>query len=555
MKNNYRSIVFLAVFALSLSSLWIVRGTFADSVGGDVGFATPTPTPKPAARPREVPSITPSPTPIASPTPVPAQTLEFLQSRISARLFSPDVRRGRVGIKVVSLNTGKVIFENESEKYFIPASNMKNFTVATAIEKLTPDFKFITSVTAAAAPDASGVIKGDLTIVGRGDVSISTRFTNGDYYKRLDDLADKIAQAGVKRIEGSIVGDESYFSGDPVNATWEVEDITTPDGVEISALPINDNAIDVTVQPAAAASPCNVKVSPPNPVMRVVNTCVTGARGSIRTLSVVKDLNQNVLEVSGNLPSGDSGYSESIAISHPAELFIALLKQRLELKGVIVTGTTRTTRERPAASQTQLPVELARLESPPLSFIAAQTMKPSQNMYAETLLWTLGEYNRARTSFPTVNGVSGGAAGSSQLGLGEIKNFLANIGVSTDGIIQYDGSGMSRRDGVTPASIVQLYTYMAKQSRYAQVWRDALAVGGVDGTLKRRFAGTAASGNFRGKTGTLSQVSALSGYMTTAGGDPLVISIIVNGVAEPRARTSLMDDIVIQLANFNGKID
>ncbi|MEP6788113.1 MAG: D-alanyl-D-alanine carboxypeptidase, partial [Acidobacteriota bacterium] len=207
MKNNCRLIVYLSLCLSSFCSLWFIDVASANSVRGNSGFATPTPAPRASPTSSERPGMTPVPTPSPAQTPVPTQTLEFLQSKISARLFSPDVRRGRVGIKVVSLNTGKVIFENESEKYFIPASNMKNFTIATAIEKLTPDFKFVTSVMAAAAPDPSGAIKGDLTIVGRGDVSISTRFTNGDYYKRLDDLADKIAQAGVKRIEGSIVGD------------------------------------------------------------------------------------------------------------------------------------------------------------------------------------------------------------------------------------------------------------------------------------------------------------------------------------------------------------
>ena len=96
---------------------------------------------------------------------------------------------------------------------------------------------------------------------------------------------------------------------------------------------------------------------------------------------------------------------------------------------------------------------------------------------------------------------------------------------------------------------------MAKQSKYAQAWRDSLTIGGVDGTLKNRFKGTAAAGNIRGKTGTIDQVSALSGYMTTAGGEPVVLSIVVNGVAESHQRTSLIDDIVVSVANFKGKID
>ncbi|MBK9766616.1 MAG: D-alanyl-D-alanine carboxypeptidase [Chloracidobacterium sp.] len=132
---------------------------------------------------------------------------------------------------------------------------------------------------------------------------------------------------------------------------------------------------------------------------------------------------------------------------------------------------------------------------------------------------------------------------------------FSEVGIPADSIVQYDGSGLSRHDLITPSAVTALYTYMAKQSRYSQAWRDSLTIGGVDGTLRNRFKGTAASGNIRGKTGTIDQVSALSGYMTTAGGEQIVLSILVNGVPEPRNRLSLIDEIVVQLANFDGKID
>ena len=133
---------------------------------------------------------------------------------------------------------------------------MKNFTVAAAIEKLTPDFRFVTSVYADSKPDAAGVIKGDLRILGRGDVSISTAFNNGDYYKGVDNLVDKIAAAGVKRVEGSLLGDESYFKGYPIPVTWEWDDLQWYDGAEISALPVNNNSMDLTVKPGAPNTPC-----------------------------------------------------------------------------------------------------------------------------------------------------------------------------------------------------------------------------------------------------------------------------------------------------------
>lgn len=237
---------------------------------------------------------------------------------------------------------------------------------------------------------------------------------------------------------------------------------------------------------------------------------------------------------------------------------MALLKQRLAEKGVTVAGQTRFLRTRAQMPPVES-VEIAKLESPPLSLIAAKTMKPSQNMYTETLLWTLGE--EARRASAVTDTPGGGTANtlpaedSAELGRAAVRRFLTGIGVAEDAVLQSDGSGLSRHNLVTPSSIVQLYTYMAKNSRFSQAWRDSLTIGGVDGTLRNRFAGTRAAANVRGKTGTINQVSALSGYVTTAAGEQLVFSFLVNGVNQTRDRTSMMDDIIVDLANFNGKVD
>ncbi len=503
---------------------------------------------------------TPTPTPVVqraviAPTTLTVQTLDDLQAKIRMRIARPEVRRGQIGIKILSLNTGKVVYEENGEKYFMPASNMKNFTVATALEKLTPDFRFVTSVFAAAMPDANGLVKGDLRIYGRGDVSISTSFSEGNYYKGLDDLASLIAAAGVKRIEGGIVADDSYFKGDAIPGSWEWDDLQWYYGAEVSALPLNDNAVDLTVRPGPVGYSCTVSLSPYNPIYRVKNLCTTTATGTPRTLKIVKVLGQNQLEITGTLPIGNAGFSGPVSVSRPAELFAALLKQRLELKGVTVTGQYRTYQKSSPMPPLES-VEIAKIESPPLSLIAAKTMKPSQNMYTETLLWTLGEEERKRMDVPTIGTTAPPPQqDSSALGISQVKSFLTSIGVAPDGIIQYDGSGLSRHNLITPAAVVQLYVYMSKQSKFSQAWRDSLTIGGVDGTLANRFKGTAAAGNIRGKTGTIDQVSALSGYVTTAGGEQLVLSIVVNGVAVTRERTGLIDEIVLDLANFNGKID
>jgi D-alanyl-D-alanine carboxypeptidase/D-alanyl-D-alanine-endopeptidase (penicillin-binding protein 4) len=520
----------------------------------------------------QTPVATPSPTPLPTPTPVvekSAESLSDLQLRISSRLQRAELRRGQVGVKIVSMNSGKVVFEQNSEKYFMPASNMKNFTVATAIEKLGADYKFVTSVYAPAAPDSDGVVK-SLRIFGRGDVSISTAFfpledadkssASGDlnpdkvYFKGIDRLVDKIVAAGVKKVDGDLIADESYFTGNPVPGEWEWDDLQWYYGDEISALPLNDNAIDLTVKPGSVGSACTVRVSPYNPVVRVMNQCTTTSAGTLRTLKIEKKIDRNILEITGSLPVGNAGFNGSVTVSRPSDLFGAILKERLAQRGVVVTGQVRSIKTK-MNSTTEPDIEIAKLESPPLSLIAAKTMKPSQNMYTETLLWTLGEQARTASSVPG-GGVAPARSGdSADLGIAAVKRFLTEIGVAPDGIIQHDGSGLSRHNLITPSAVVQLYTYMGRQSRYSQAWRDSLTIGGVDGTLRNRFKGTRASGNVRGKTGTIDQVSALSGYVRTAAGEELAFSMVVNGIDEPGVRTSAMDEIVIALANFEGKID
>ncbi len=498
--------------------------------------------------PKQTPTVNPtaSPTPTSTPTPVPIQTLASLQSKIRTTLARPEFRRGTIGVKIASLDTGKIVFEENAEKYFMPASNMKSFTIAAALEKLSPDFRFVTSVFAPAMPDASGTIRGDLTIYGRGDVSFSTAFYDGDYYKGLDALAAKIVQAGVKRIEGNLIGDESYFSGNAIPPGWEWDDLQWYYGAEISALPVNDNVVDLSIKPGSVNSPCVVQILPANAVMKIVNRCTTSVSGTKRDGKVDKRLDQNTIEISGSMPLDDKGFQGFIAVSRPAQLFVELLRGLLIQKGVVVTGQNKLVNAKDkttfAVVSSAAPVEITKLESPPLSFIAAKTMKPSQNAYTETILRALGEQVGDKTD---------PKRSSEERGIAVVQSFLLQAGIPPDSVIQYDGSGLSRHDLITPNSAVQLYTYMSK-SRYANVWRDVLTIGGVDGTLQNRFKGTPAAGNVRGKTGTIDQVSSLSGYVNSASGEKLVFSVIVNGVNNSRLRQSAIDEIVLALANFNG---
>src|SRR6266852_1938055 len=203
---------------------------------------------EPTATPAPSPAVTPAPARPIAPVANPLRTLAELQSRIAEIVRQPALEPGIFAVKIVSLDTGNVIFEQSANKFVRPASNMKLYTVAAALDRLTPDYHFITSVYAKEKPD-DGKIKGDLIVYGRGDPSLAARFNDGDYVKGINDLAGRIVAAGVKRVKGDLVGDESYFNGAPLGSGWEWEDLQWGYGAQVSGLTVNDNAIDLTVKP------------------------------------------------------------------------------------------------------------------------------------------------------------------------------------------------------------------------------------------------------------------------------------------------------------------
>jgi D-alanyl-D-alanine carboxypeptidase/D-alanyl-D-alanine-endopeptidase (penicillin-binding protein 4) len=532
--------------------------------------ATPTPSPVPTASPNpgrsvitDVPQASPSPTPDVAQVRVPSTTrsLAELQARISGVLRKPELAPAMIGIKVMSLETGEVLFEQNAEKLLRPASNLKLYTVAAALDRLSPDYHFVTSVYAPAKPDSNGVVRGDLTIYGRGDPSIAARFNSGNYFKGIDDLAARIAAAGVKRVEGDLVGDETYFTGPQYGAGWEWEDLQWWYGAEVSALTVNDNALDLSVKPGAqVGNPAVIITGPPDPLLTIVNKVVTAARGTKRDITVHRELASDRLEITGSIALDDRGYSAGVGISQPALLFAYLLRSSLAQRGVTIKGKTRTVAARwsggiiarpllklAALNVPVSPVEIASMQSVPLGIIAAQTLKPSQNLYTELILRTLGTAVPQQSTSASLNRTSETA------GIDVVKTFLREAGVAPSSVVLSDGSGLSRNDMVTAEATLQLLTYMHRH-RYASVFRSALPIAGVDGTLRNRFKGTAAENNLRAKTGSLSSAASLSGYLTTAAGENLVFSIMVNNFPEDiEPRAVCIDPIAVLLASFAGK--
>jgi D-alanyl-D-alanine carboxypeptidase/D-alanyl-D-alanine-endopeptidase (penicillin-binding protein 4) len=520
--------------------------------------ARPTPTPTPARQtttttpaPTPTPAQTPTPTPAVQPTPAATtQTLEELRARIREILARPEFAASRLSLKVASLDTGRVLFEQDAGKWMQPASNMKLYTVAAALDRLTPDFRFVTSVYAPARPDASGTVRGDLVIYGRGDPSYAVRFNpEGDtsYTRAIDELAEQITSAGVHRVEGDLIGDESYFAGSPLSPGWEWDDLQWWYGAEVSALSVNDNSVDLSIKPGASVgAPARITVGPSTPLVTILDRTTTTERGTTRELSVNRPLGQNTIEVRGRVPLDDRGYTASVAVSRPAMFFTTMLRASLERRGVVITGQTRTVDAQARTDgqplQVSALVEIAARKSPPLSVIAAQTLKPSQNLYAELILRALG---KATSADPKLS--------SEDAGKQAVRQFLTQAGINPAGLVMLDGSGLSRADLVTADTTLQLLTYMNRH-RFSVAFRDALPVAGLDGTLRNRMKGTPAQGNVRAKTGTLGTATSLSGYVLSAAGERLVFSLMVNNPprdTDPRA--GFTDAIAVLLASFAGR--
>jgi D-alanyl-D-alanine carboxypeptidase/D-alanyl-D-alanine-endopeptidase (penicillin-binding protein 4) len=476
-------------------------------------------------------------------------TLPALQARLDALLDQPRFAQAQWGIKVLSLDSDRTVFARNADKLMKPASNAKLFTAALALDRLGPDYHIKTSFYAAAKPDEKGVLHGDLLVYGRGDPSFSARFNGGDYHQALQPALQALRAAGVKQIQGAVIGDESYFRGPPFGADWAWDDLQEYYGAPASALSFQDNVIDLVFKPGrAAGAPCGILTLPPTDFLTFSNRARTAPADESGRIRLYRPLGESVVYVSGRLPVGSPGEIGAVSVPRPALWFAVMLKEGLAQNGVSVTGGAR---EANGLDREVSPVpwsnltEVAFVLSRPVSEIVKHSLKSSQNLYAQLLLLQTGA--RALET----NGAS--VRSTAAAGLAEMEAFLRQAGISRNIASLRDGSGLSRAGLVTPGATVQLLVFMQRH-RCRDVFIDALPIAGVDGTLRDRFKGTLAAGKIRAKTGSLAGVSALSGYLTTAANEHWAFSIMLNNYqgSESAGRAAL-DQLALALAAFTGQ--
>jgi D-alanyl-D-alanine carboxypeptidase/D-alanyl-D-alanine-endopeptidase (penicillin-binding protein 4) len=446
-----------------------------------------------------------------APSPAPVESRAALRAAIDSLFADTLFRHAHWGAHVRSLERGDTLFRLHGGKLFLPASNMKLVTGAAALETLGPEYRFRTRV-AAAGPVRDGTLRGDLLVVGSGDPTISARFHAGDPRTVFRAWADSLRTHGVRRIEGRIVGDDDVFDDVPLGRGWAWDDLDAYYAAEISGLAFNEGVLDVRISPGSRpGDSARIALDPPGSYVPIRGRVATAAAGSECEPQVTRAATGPAFLLSGCV-AADTAFIETVAIRDNTLFFLTVLREVLRESGIEVAGAALDADSlppigRPAAAP------LFTWTSPPLAEILPAYLKPSQNQIAEILLRTVGREQRGE--------------GSARAGAAVVDSLLTAWRIEPRRLVMADGSGLSRYDLLSPDLLVALLAHM-DSTRHATLWREALPVAGVDGTLENRMRGTAAEGNVRAKTGTLTGVRALSGYVTTASGERIVFAFLVN---------------------------
>jgi D-alanyl-D-alanine carboxypeptidase/D-alanyl-D-alanine-endopeptidase (penicillin-binding protein 4) len=364
-----------------------------------------------------------------------------------------------------------------------------------------------------------------LQVIGGGDPSFDQA--------NLVALASQVAQQPIQSVDG-VYGDDSAFPGAAVNPNWEWEDVQAGYGAPVNALMLDENEIVLSLVPQSVGEPLRVVWEEPSQGRgwQIENYSTTVAAGEPEFVSVGRELGRPVLRVWGQLIAGAPAESTSIAEPNPGQAFLDAFQTALAEQGIPVRQTRLA--GVPAGDRW---TPLATITSPPLAELLIPTNQNSNNLYAEALLKTLGRQDPAATD-ATVAGVA------------IARQVLAELGMDVTELVMVDGSGLARKNLVTPQAMVEVMQGMARSPHFP-TYRNSLAVAGVSGTLRNRLQDTAAEGRLYGKSGAISRNFALAGYLEPPNYEPLAFSIFINNInARGSTARPIIDDIVLQLAEL-----
>ena len=490
--------------------------------------------------------LPPTVSPTAAPTDPSANGAVLDLQRDLNRLFGdPSAPPAVWGVRVRSSDRNETLYQLNHGTLLTPASTMKLVTLAAAAAGLGWDFRFETQLIGS-GPIDHGVLNGDLVVRGTGDPTIGGPGTSAvdDPVDLFSDWASTLKTAGIHRVTGRVVGDDraldngSVWAGSRLGDGWTWNDLAFGFAAPGGALTFHENVADLIVTPGAAPGKlATARVEQTESGLEVVNHVVTGSAGDAVTLRLRRLPGDSTLELHGAIPLGADPLRRTVSVDDPTLFFLRTLRRTLVEEGIEIDGDAVDIDGVDMATVPESSVSvLIRHQSPPLSELAIEMMKRSQNLFAEALFRTLG----SKTGDGTVT--------ASQ---DAVEDVLGSWSIGSSQFVIADGSGLSRYNYLTPAALVGVLEQVQSNRALAAVFEATLPVAGHDGTLADRMAGTVAAGNARAKTGTMSNVSALAGFVDTQDGETLTFAILANNYQSGSSEINrIIDRAVETLAHF-----
>jgi serine-type D-Ala-D-Ala carboxypeptidase/endopeptidase (penicillin-binding protein 4) len=456
-----------------------------------------------------------------------------MMRQIDALVHDEAFSHAHWGILIKSLDSDEVWYAHNEERLFMPASNNKIPTAAAALQVLGPEFRFTTQLLSK-GEISNGVLHGDLVVWSNGDPTMYERYME-DSRAVFYDWADALKEQGIHTVNGGIIADDDAFDEEYLGSGWAWDYLQIWYAAQFGALQFNENYVDVKiVAPADKRGEITLIPNCPSSYYNLIDQITLVDTGSSR-VRVDREPNTNDIVFSGNLRVGSDTLELSPTIHNPSKFYVHVLKEVLTEKGIRVKGKAVDCDELPDWKHV-LPEmsyrELASYRSVPLSEVLTRLMKRSQNMYAETMPRAIAWQETGRGSIREARRI--------------MDSVFVSFGIEPGSWIYADGSGLTRYDYISPQILVKLLEGMYHHE-HGDIWLSTFPVAGVDGTLRNRMKGTAAEGNVLGKTGTISNVRGLSGYIRTAAGENVVYSFLVNGHMLSGSENERITDTILQL--------
>lgn len=428
-------------------------------------------------------------------------------------------------------STGTILEGYNFEKIVRPASNLKLLTSSAILDELGTEFTYKTYVYGLGSQEGD-TWKGDIIVRGTGDPSISGTYYGENKFHVFDKFYETLDSLGIREIEGNLIGNDSYFDQQPYPKGWSWEDLSFYYGVEISALSFNNNAVDLQVfaNDEIGETPRIQWFPFDTDYVTFVNEQTITPPDSEYDEFYRRVLGTNTIILRSKVPQ-NYDEKESLSVMNASMFFMDTFKEYLKDGGIETTGRILIDSQ-PHDWNSGRYQELAVHESVPLGQLMEQVNKDSENFYTEMLLKTAAaeKYD---------------AQGSTELGISLVKEFAARTGIDTSRVEMNDGSGMSPGTLLSPSAITHLLVEMQHHPEF-KAFRNSLSIAGLDGSLENRFTNTPMAGNLRGKTGFVSGVRALSGYMKSATGRTLVFSVVTNNYTNKTSYIDYLQESIIR---------